>query len=86
MTTQRLINNARHLAFGGDSIIFNPTLVKAARQIYHVFYEVHPEIIQRPVGVAISRLNHRGKVVFNDRPVLLPQECLVPFSQIEPDT
>lgn len=85
MTTQRLINGADRLAFGGDSVVLNPALVKAARQIYHTFCEVHPEIIQRPIGVAICRLNHRGTVVFSDRPVLLPQECLIPLSQLEPD-
>jgi len=73
------------LAFGDDSVLMDPELIKAARQIYRTFYEVHPEVIQRPIGVAMGRLNHRGKLVFGDKPVLLPQECFVPFSQIEPD-
>ncbi len=72
------------LAFGDDSVLLDPELIKAARQIYRTFYEVHPEVIQRPIGVAIGRLNRRGKLVFGDKPVLLPQECFVPFSQIEP--
>lgn len=72
------------LAFGDDSVLLNPELIKAARQIYRTFYEVHPEVMQRPIGVAIGRFNHRGKLVFGDKPVLLPQECFVPFSQIEP--
>lgn len=72
------------LAFGDDSVLLDPALIKAARHIYHTFYEVHPEVMQRPIGVAIGRLNHRGKLVFGDKPVLLPQECFVPFSQIEP--
>ncbi|MGD1865249.1 MAG: hypothetical protein ACFB0D_11895 [Phormidesmis sp.] len=75
---------ADRLAFGDDSVLLNPELIKAARHIYRTFYEVHPEVIQRPIGVAIGRLNHRGKLVFGDKPVLLPQECFVPFSQIEP--
>ena len=75
---------ADRLAFGDDSVRLNPGLIKAARHIYRTFYEVHPEVIQRPIGVAIGRLNHRGKLVFGDKPVLLPQECFVPFSQIEP--
>lgn len=72
------------LAFGDDSVLLDPELIKAARQIYRTFYEVHPEVMQRPIGVAIGRLNRRGKLVFGDKPVLLPQECFVPFSQIEP--
>ncbi|MGB3292317.1 MAG: hypothetical protein WBB01_04885 [Phormidesmis sp.] len=72
------------LAFGDDSALLNPDLLKAARHIYRTFYEVHPEVMQRPTGVAIGRANHRGKLVFGDRPILLPQECFVPFSQIEP--
>ncbi len=75
---------AQRLAFGDDSVLLNPELIRAARHIYRTFYEVHPEIVQRPIGVAIGRLNHRGKLVFGDKPVLLPQECFVPFSQIEP--
>ena len=72
------------LAFGDDSVLLNPELIKAARHIYRTFYEVHPDVIQRPIGVAIGRRNHRGKLVFGEKPVLLPQECFVPFSQIEP--
>ena len=75
---------AQRLAFGDDSVLLNPELIKAARHIYRTFYDVHPEVIQRPIGVAIGRMNHRGKLVFGDKPVLLPQECFVPFSQIEP--
>lgn len=72
------------LAFGDDSVLMDPELIKAARYIYRTFYEVHPEVMQRPIGVAIGRRNRRGKLVFGDKPVLLPQECFVPFSQIEP--
>lgn len=76
--------NTDRLAFGGNSALLDPELIKAARHIYRTFYEVHPEVMQRPIGVAIGRLNHRGKLVFGDKPVLLPQECFIPFSQIEP--
>lgn len=77
-------DNTDQLAFGAGSGLLDPELIKAARHIYRTFYEVHPEIVQRPIGVAIGRLNHRGKLVFGDKPVLLPQECFIPFSQIEP--
>lgn len=63
--------------------LLDPTLVRAARQIYTTFYEVHPSLIQRPLGVAINRFTYRGKLIFSGKPILLPQECFVPFSQIE---
>lgn len=64
--------------------VLNPTLLKAARQIYRTYYEVHPEEMQRPIGVAISRKTHRGKLIFGGKPVLLPIECFIPLNQIEP--
>jgi hypothetical protein len=63
--------------------LLDPSLVRSARQIYTTFYEVHPEVVERPLGVAINRFTHRGKLIFSGKPVLLPQECFVPFSQIE---
>jgi hypothetical protein len=65
--------------------IFDPALLKAARHIYRTYYEVHPEDVQRPIGVAIGRRTRRGKLIFGDRPVLLPSECFIPLHQIEPD-
>lgn len=65
--------------------LIDPAVIRAARQIYRTYYEVHPEITQRPLGVAIDRYTHRGKLIFSGRPVLLPQECFVPFNQIESD-
>lgn len=63
--------------------LLDTSLIRSARQIYTTYYEVHPELIQRPIGVAINRFTHRGKLIFGGKPVLLPQECFVPFSQIE---
>lgn len=67
------------------AVLLDPGLIRAARIIYTTYYEVHPELIQRPLGVAIDRFTHRGKLIFSGKPVLLPQECFVPFSQIESD-
>ncbi|MGF1569654.1 MAG: hypothetical protein ACFCVD_16560 [Nodosilinea sp.] len=64
--------------------LLNPALLKSARQIYRTYYEVHPEEVQRPIGIAISTKTHRGKLIFGDKPVLLPNECFVPLNQIEP--
>jgi hypothetical protein len=64
-------------------MLLDPALLRAARQIYRTYYEVHPEVTQRPFGVAIDRYTHRGKLIFRNKPILLPQECFVPFSQLE---
>jgi hypothetical protein len=66
-------------------VLLDPGLIRSARIIYTTYYEVHPELVQRPLGVAIDRFTHRGKLIFSGKPVLLPQECFVPFSQIESD-
>lgn len=61
----------------------DPTVIRAASHIYYTYCEVHPEIVGKATGVAISRVTHRGKVIFTKYPVLLPQECFVPLNQIE---
>lgn len=47
-------------------ILLDPSVLRAARQIYRTYYEVHPEVTQRPFGVAIDRFTHRGKLIFRD--------------------
>ncbi len=64
-------------------MLLDPALLRAARQIYRTYYEVHPDLTQRPYGVAIDRYTHRGKLIFKSKPILLPQESFVPFSQLE---
>jgi hypothetical protein len=60
----------------------DPTLIRSARLIFETYFAVHPEI-ERPLGVAINRITHRGKIIFSGKPVLLPQECFIPFDLIE---
>ncbi|MGG6296209.1 hypothetical protein ACQ4M4_17610 [Leptolyngbya sp. AN02str] len=67
------------------SALLDPALLQAARNIYRTYYEVHPDLVQRPIGVAIDRFTHRGKLIFAGKPILLPQECFVPLSQVESD-
>ncbi|WP_088893823.1 hypothetical protein [Leptolyngbya ohadii] len=69
---------------GSLAALLDPALLQAARDIYRTFYEVHPDEVQRPLGVAIDRFSFRGKLIFNGKPVLLPKECFIPISQIEP--
>ena len=63
--------------------LIDPALIRAARQIYRQFYEAHPEMTDRPVGVALNRYNYRGKLIFGKRPILLPDECFVPIAQVQ---
>ncbi|MFM9159388.1 MAG: hypothetical protein ACKOPK_16125, partial [Dolichospermum sp.] len=63
--------------------LIDPNIIRAARQIYYTYCEVHPEIVGKATGVAISKVTHRGNVVFTQYPVLLPQEYFIPLNQIE---
>ncbi|MBA3920527.1 MAG: hypothetical protein H0X31_01970 [Nostocaceae cyanobacterium] len=65
------------------SALSDPTLIRSARNIYHTYCTANQDLEVLPAGVAISRVTHRGKPTFSDRPILLPQECFVPASQIE---
>jgi hypothetical protein len=61
---------------------FNPLLLKAAQNIYSNYCQCHM-VPQQPVGVAIDRDTHRGHLIFAGKPILLPQECFVPFADLE---
>lgn len=74
----------RDMETPGDSyILLDPELIQAARQIYQTYYEVHPNDTRRPFGIAISRKSRRGKLIYTERPVLLPQETFIPLDLIE---
>ncbi|CEJ44764.1 hypothetical protein [Umezakia ovalisporum] len=74
---------AKFTASKNQSPLIDPALIRAAGQIYYIHCEVHPEIAGRPSGVAINHITLRGKVIFTNQPVLLPQECFITLSQIE---
>ena len=78
----RVNSRPEHVDF---SARLDPSLLQAARYIYRTYYEVHPDQVQRPLGVALDRFTHRGKLIFAGKPILLPQECFVPVNQIETD-
>ena len=65
------------------SVLPDPTLLQAARQIYRAYCQACPKLVRRPTGVAIHRQTLKGKLIFTSKPILLPQECFVPFSHIE---
>ena len=64
-------------------LLTDPALLQAAQQIYRAYYEAHPKLVQRPSGVAINRTTLRGKLIFTNKPILLPSEFFVPLSQLE---
>lgn len=63
------------------SVWFDPAVLMAARQIYTTHYEALGNRMREPIGVAIDRYTHRGKVIFK-RPILLPQECFIPIEEL----
>ncbi|PSO76832.1 MAG: hypothetical protein BRC44_15185 [Cyanobacteria bacterium QS_4_48_99] len=64
-------------------ILLDPTVLRAAQQIYRAYYEVYPERTHQAFGIVIDRHTHRGQPTFSDNPILLPQECFVFSSQLE---
>jgi len=66
--------------------LFDPSVLRAARQIYRAYQEAHPNHTTDPLGVAIDCYTLRGQLIFYRQPALLPQECFVPFSHLEPDS
>lgn len=67
-------------------IFFDPSLIKAARNIYRSYCNLNVSTGTKPVGIVINRDNHRGQLAFNPKPILLPRECFIPLQQIEADT
>lgn len=63
--------------------LLDPALLRAARRIFRIYQEVHPELDRRPIGVAIHEVSQRGMLLFSRKPVLLPGERFVPLDQME---
>ena len=63
--------------------MIEPKLVSLARQIYNAYYEVRPDLVNSSTGVAINRVTYQGKLLFSNKPILLPQECFITRTQIE---
>jgi hypothetical protein len=60
---------------------FSPTLLRAAQSIYTNYCQTHASN-QTPLGIAIDRDTYRGHLIFVNKPILLPQECFVPFAEL----
>lgn len=63
--------------------LLDSSVLQAARLSYRLYRDGHVEQLRRPLGIAVSRVDHRSYLIFNQKPVLLPNECFVPFDQIE---
>lgn len=64
------------------NLLLDPSLLRAARQIYLVFSQVHGHNHKQPIGVVINPKNYRGQVVCGKKPILLPHENFIPINQI----
>ena len=61
----------------------DPKMLRMARRIYRSYRMLHPKSQRQPLGIAIHKETHRGQLMFNRQPVLLPGECFVPLTQLE---
>ena len=66
-----------------NMVFFDPSLIKAARNIYRSYCNLNVSTERKPRGVVINRDSHRGQLSFNLKPILLPRECFSPIQQIE---
>ena len=66
--------------------VFDPAVIRAGRSIYRAYCDVHPDRTRRPLGVAVDRKTFRGKLIFDEKPILLPHECFVPIETIDRET
>ncbi len=64
-------------------LLLDPSLLRSARRIYRTFCILHSKQNRRPFGIAIHRNTHRGQLIFNNHPILLPGECFVAVQQLE---
>ena len=66
-----------------NMVFFDPSLIKAARNIYRNYCNLNISTEHKPRGIVINRDSHRGQLSFNLKPILLPRECFIPIQQIE---
>ncbi|MGH2414785.1 MAG: hypothetical protein ACRDEA_14070 [Microcystaceae cyanobacterium] len=64
-------------------ILLDPALLRSAQRIYQAHRGLHIKLNKHPFGIAIDRGTHRGQIIFNTKPILLPGECFVPVKQLE---
>ncbi|MGL5033601.1 MAG: hypothetical protein ACRC6M_07345 [Microcystaceae cyanobacterium] len=68
--------------FSDRPLLLDPKLLRMARRIYRSHRLMHPSSSREPLGIAIHKDSHRGQLMFNHRPILLPGECFVPIDHL----
>jgi hypothetical protein len=65
--------------------LIDPALLSAGVDIYSLYCQINPDQDRRrqPIGIAMNKINYRGKLVFSSYPILLPQECFISIDQLE---
>ncbi|BAW96785.1 hypothetical protein NIES970_17240 [[Synechococcus] sp. NIES-970] len=63
-------------------MLIEPSVLRAAQQIYNQYAAVHPVRFQYVTGVSINSQTLQGFVSFREHAVLLPQEVFVPVEQL----
>jgi hypothetical protein len=54
-------------------ILLDPTVLRAARRIYRIYCTLNSRVSKRPFGVAINRRQSSPQLIFNNKPILLPE-------------
>ncbi|MBD2149282.1 hypothetical protein H6F44_03960 [Pseudanabaena sp. FACHB-1277] len=62
--------------------LIDPTILRAAKQIYRYYADSYAAQLPRPMGVVINRQDMSGKLIYSQL-LLLPQESFVPIDIIE---
>jgi hypothetical protein len=57
-------------------------LVGTARAIYQKYLQIHEHRGKEPIGVVLNPISYRGKLLFRQAPVLLPEERFIPLHQM----
>lgn len=65
--------------------ILDPTMLRAAREIYETYCKFHVTLESPPLGVAIDKKTYHGQLIFSKQPILLPWENFIPIHQITSD-
>ncbi len=76
--TEKILNQKQN----SKTLLLNPSLLRAARQIYLAYAQVEGHHHKQPIGVAINPENYRGQVICSKKPILLPHENFIPINQL----
>ncbi|MBE9221104.1 hypothetical protein IQ215_00180 [Cyanobacterium stanieri LEGE 03274] len=75
-------NNLSQKVLNSIPQILDPTMLRAAREIYETYCKFHITLDSQPIGVAIDKKTYNGQLIFKKQPILLPWESFIPISLI----